>query len=122
MAVSQLTNLYIYLGKRDKSAVKILVIARGKPVAVSRLENPEILNLPSTMNDELIQTIYDNRMLWEPWVESADTFEDLRAALKDRGYGNIPLSSQPQISIRATTPTVNTNQLPKKNAMIRKRN
>jgi hypothetical protein len=121
MAANQTTNIYIYLARRDRSSVKILIVAKGKEILASRLDNPEILNLPSNMTDELAQVIYDNRMFWEPWAESADTFEDLRAALKDRGYTNIPLSSQPQITIKTTIPKINTNQLPQKITMIRKK-
>lgn len=121
MASNQIKNIYIYFARRDKSSVKILIVAKGKEILASRLENPETLNLPSNMTDQLVQLIYDNRMLWETWIESADTFEDLRAALKDRGYSNIPLSSQPQISMKTTIPKITTNQLPQKITMIRKK-
>jgi hypothetical protein len=60
MAANQTTNIYIYLARRDKSSVKILIVAKGKEILASRLDNPEILNLPSNMTDELVQLIYDS--------------------------------------------------------------
>jgi len=58
------SDLYLYLARRDKSGIRIL-------------------------DGQITQIIYDARMLWEPWVESANTFEELRASLKIRGYTNI---------------------------------
>ena len=120
MASTENQTIYIYLAKRDKTSVKIMIVGSGKKVMASRLENVELLNLPSDVSNALTQQIYDNRMLWEPWIESASTYEDLRNALKDRGYNNIPTSSQPSISNKVTVGKINTNFLPQRISMIRK--
>lgn len=114
------TDVYIYLAKRDKGAVRILLICSGLPIIATRLDNTDILSLSPELLGELKQKIYDNRIYWEPWIQSADTFTDFRAALKVRSYNNIPLSSQPEIYNVATQSTVNTKLLPQKTIMIRK--
>jgi hypothetical protein len=114
------TDVYIYLAKRDKSSVKILFICRGLPIIASRLEDVDALSLPAEISGELKQKIYDDRIYWEPWIQSADTFADFRAALKVRSYNNIPLSSQPEIYSVTAQSNANTKSLPQKTTMIRK--
>jgi hypothetical protein len=121
MANKLSSTIYIYLVKRDKGSVRILLKVTGKPINASRLEETQTLNLPVDWKNQLDQIIYDNRMLWEPWIESSGSFEDFRAALKTRKYLNIPLTAQPEISSTiATTTIINTSSFAKRNTMIRK--
>lgn len=120
MAINKITDVYIYLARRDKGGVRILLVTRGNPVMSTRVDNIDILGLSVEVASELKQKIYDDRIYWEPWIESADTFEAYRAALKVRGYTNIPLSSQPEIYSVSSKPSVNTKVLPQKTIMIRK--
>lgn len=112
------TNLYVYLGRRDKSGVRFVAKLQGQDMLPTRLESVESLNLPVSVTNQINQIVYESRMLWEPWIESSDQFEDLRAKLRLRGFFNIPLSSQPEISFTYSTNLIN---LPKKTTMIRKR-
>lgn len=116
-------NLFIYLGRRDKSGIRIIAKVTGKSQLPVRLTDASLLSLqlPASWHTEISQIIYDNRMQWEPWVESVDSFEDWRASLKKRGFSNIPISSQPEFT-QSTIQSVqiNVNYLPTQKKMIRK--
>ena len=120
---TKITDLYLYLARRDKAGIRIL--ARLK--STNRL--PTILNeaglislqLPSSWYKEISQTIYESRMLWEPWIQSVTTFEEFRNSLKKRGYTNIPVSSQPEFIVSTVeTQIVNVSRLPQNKTMLRK--
>jgi hypothetical protein len=48
------------------------------------------MGLSPELTEEIDQIIYDNRMLWETWVQSAANFNALKANLVKRGYSNLP--------------------------------
>jgi hypothetical protein len=114
------SELYIYLARRDKTAIRILMKVVGNPVLATRITDINLLNLPAEKANKVSQIIYDNRMLWEPWIESSSSFDNLRAALKTRGYQNIPMSPQPEISSSNGISSVSTANLPKQQTMLRK--
>ena len=108
------SNIYLYLSRRDRSSVRILCKLRGYEINASRIQNVD--------TTALNQIIYDNRMLWEPWVESAETYEDLKDSLRLRGYSNLPMSGQPEFTAANTaSPVVNPNALPRRTVMVQKR-
>lgn len=39
---------------------------------------------------KIYQLIFNNRMNYEPWIETAKDFEDLKLSLRERGYVNLP--------------------------------
>lgn len=53
------------------------------------------MNLPDELEREISHTIELNRMLFEPWVQSANGFQELKESLKKRGYKNLPISPSP---------------------------
>lgn len=119
----KMATLWLYLGRRDKTATRLLAIVQGKDIMATRIDNLDVLNLPITWQSQINQIVYDNRMLWELWIEAADTYEDLRTALKMRGYNNIPVSGQPELKAsNMQKPEVNLSSLPKKTTMLRKGN
>lgn len=117
-------NIFLYLGRRDKSDVKILAKLKGVKQPPNRLtENLQSynLNLSDTWTHQLSETIYDNRMLWEPWLESASSYEELRSKLRQRGYKNIPMIDSPILDItKSQIPVINTSFLPQKKSMVQK--
>lgn len=114
-------NIFLYLTKRDKTGVRILAKFKGKKQLATRLSELSSLQLPSGWEDKLEQIIYDSRMLWEPWIESVDNYDDLKSRLKLRGYRNIPVNSQPEFASDVlASPIVNLSNLSAKKTMIRK--
>jgi hypothetical protein len=94
-------KIYLYLGKRDKKGVKVLTVFSGSKLPRSRVEDVKSLHLPDSLEIGLIKTIFDNRLEWEVWIESAKNFGELKDRLNKRGYKHIPMhtnSIYPQIS------------------------
>jgi hypothetical protein len=115
------SDLYLYLTRRDKFSVRILAKFQGSPQLPVRISDLSLLQLPKEWEEQLNQIIYESRMLWEPWIESEDSFQNLRTKLKNRGYANIPISAQPEFTLAASrNPVVNTLSLEKKTIMIQK--
>jgi hypothetical protein len=44
------------------------------------------LGLPREITNQLNQNIHEERLMWEPWVEAAESFKALQSSLKNRGY------------------------------------
>lgn len=120
--MAKITDLWLYLGRRDKRGVRIIAKLRGREQLPVRVEDVSVLQLPPVWQTEIAQIVYDSRMEWEPWVESASTFDELRSSLKLRGYTKIPVTSQPEFtSATVSTPQINNSYLPEKKTMVRKR-
>lgn len=115
----EIKTLWLYLGRRDLKGVNILAILTAREQNPTRLANISTLGLPLTIASQIEKKIFDDRMLWEPWIETAATFEDLRASLKLRGYTQIPISGQPFFS-KITSNLINISRVEKQKTMIRK--
>src|SRR3972149_678995 len=85
------TRLYLYLGKRDKTGIKMVSLVQG-PKITARISDVKQLNLDTKWEQRLSRIMYDNRMDYELFVEHADDYQELREKLKAKGYGNIPSS------------------------------
>lgn len=119
---TKIVDLWFYLGRRDKRGVRIIAKLRGREQMPVRVEDVSALQLPPVWQAEITQIVYDSRMEWEPWVESASTFDELRASLKLRGYTKIPVTSHPEFATsNVQTPQINNSYLPQKKTMVRKR-
>jgi hypothetical protein len=79
-------KLYLYLAKRDKREIKILTTFFGNKIPPTKIHDVRKIGLPREMTNRLYQIIYDDRLLWEPWIESAESFDELKSSLKNRGY------------------------------------
>lgn len=118
---AELFYIYIYLGRRDKSGVRVLARVRGHEILPTRVNNLEDLRLPPDWTSQLNELVHENRMLWELWAETAKSYEELKDSLRTRGYTNVPLSGRTELSsFNLSTPIVNQNALPRKRIMVRK--
>lgn len=114
----------MYLTKRDKTGVRFLSQFKGQEdIPVVRVKDLNVLNLPDTYTQKLSEIIYDSRMQWEPWIESAESFDEVKKKIKKRGYTNIPISFSPEFggSNIALVPEVYTANLEKSKTMLRRR-
>ncbi len=112
-------SLYLYLARRDKKGVRLLATLNGKQSAATRLGDIRTLQLPAAMERELADVIYENRMYWEPWIESAASFKDLKSKLSGRGYKELPIHNRAAVTDHGQ-PTANTTALPKNNVMVQR--
>lgn len=85
-------SLYIYLARRDKKGIKVVsgFNFEGKAYA-TRVEDISRLGLGPQVSALVSKEAYENRMEYELFIESAESFDDLRLSLQNRGYSNLPL-------------------------------
>lgn len=61
-------------------------------------------------------------MLYEPWIESASDYNELRERLKSRGYKEVPMGPNPLLNLRTEkTPKADTSSCEVKKTMLRKK-
>jgi hypothetical protein len=81
------------------------------------------LELPKNWKNQIERVIYQNRMLYEPRMETADTFQDLKSRLKERGYHSLPLGNVVMLNLGGGTkkaPVANTSSYKAVKTMLRK--
>ena len=110
-------KLWIYLARRDKSAVELLTAVYGSKQTPARLTDIKPLLLPQSINNDLEKKVSDNKLLWELWIESAENFDELRSVLKARGYKQVPTSGTPTFGSYQVV--VNNKFLPQIKTMLR---
>lgn len=83
----------------------------------------EDLKLPIAWQRQISQIIHDNRMLYEPMLETATDFNELRDTLRHRGYSNIPMGATPLLDFKAyaKAPMAETSSVKVRRTMIRKK-
>ncbi len=118
-----MTILWLYLARRDSKGIRILTTFSGRSQAAVRVPDLSILQMPISWQTEIEQIIHDSRMLWEAWVESADTYDELRSKLQKRGYKEIPVNGTPEFvkTDQTSLPEVRTASLPSVKSMVRKK-
>jgi hypothetical protein len=60
-------------------------------------------------------------MLYEPWIESATTYHEIRDRLKARGYDQLPMGAVPMLELGAIPPKANTSSCKVQKTMIRRK-
>lgn len=115
-------RLYLYLASRSKQGIKLVTILQSEKSVCGRLESLEELKLPLAWQRQISQIIHDHRMLYEPMVETAKDFNDLRQTLKHRGYSNIPMGATPLLDFKAyiKAPVADASSVKVRRTMIRK--
>lgn len=116
-------RMYLYLGRRDKKGVQVVTVLDGPKLPPTRLIDLGALKLPSGMSEAVAQIIHDNRMFYEPWIESASSYQELRVALTKRGYCDLNLSSRPVYEGTSlySPPPVDTSKMPTRKVMVSKK-
>jgi hypothetical protein len=49
--------------------------------------------LPQIWERQIAQIVHDNRMLYEPQIETASDYEELKTNLKNRGFTDLPIGA-----------------------------
>lgn len=119
---SELTTIWLYLARRDKSGMEVLTVLKGRRQPAVRVKDLLVLNLPPSWFVEIQRKVEEKKMEWEPFVESAADFDALRESLKKRGYTNLPVNGQPLFSRTSflKPPEVNVNRLPDVKKMVQR--
>ena len=74
------------MARRDKKEIKILTTFNGQKIPPTRVKSVQQLGLGKDLSSKIEVAIYEDRLLWEPWIEGAEDFQELRTSLKNRGY------------------------------------
>ena len=86
-------RVYLYLAERNKKDMKLLSIMKGEKIYPTQIKDVKQLSLPKDYANKIAQTVYENRMHWDLWIESAENYTELKKSLKNRGFKNIPFFS-----------------------------
>ena len=116
-------KLYLYLASRSKQGIKLITTLTGESMVTSRVTDLTRLGLPTTWQIKIAQIIDDNKMMYEPWIESASSFNELKDRLKARGYTNIGSGASPMIQINSSEkiPKANTSSCQVVKTMTRRK-
>lgn len=94
-------RMYLYLANRSKNGMKLVTILQTSTTTCSRLTDVKTLSLPQMWERKITQIIHEHRMHFEPWIETASDFNQLRQKLAARGYTNLPATSSPLLTMQA---------------------
>lgn len=112
-------NLFIYLARLDKKGIKVLTaFDHAQKVYATRVSNVESLGMSPRVSSMISKEAFDNRMQYELYAESADSFESLRSSLKSRGYSHLPMQQFTGYTLPTTVN--NKNLITNKSTMLRR--
>lgn len=116
-------RLYLYLASRSKKGIKLITILQGESQVTSKVTDLKTLNLPQVWQNQIQKIIYDHRMLYEPWIESAKNYEELKTRLKERSFTDIPLGPLPLLNMGDfyEFPKADTSSCKIKTTMVRRK-
>jgi hypothetical protein len=83
---------YIYLAHRDKEGIKLLGSFKSNQETHQKI-NPNELKLSKDLEKAIAAAVFQNRMKWDLWIESANDYQDLSKKLKNRGFKNLSKNS-----------------------------
>lgn len=110
------------MASRDKNDMKLVTVLQTERDVNSGLTDLKELNLPPAWEQEIRKIIYDNRMRYEPKMQTATSYHDLREKLKSQGHTGVPNSATPLLNFSAyqAAPVANTTSCNVKRTMLRK--
>lgn len=114
-------KLYLYLAGRNKQGIKLVAVLQGDATVTSRVSDLKRLNLPQTWEIQIRRIIDDNKMLYEPWIESAKSYKELKERLQTRGYAQLPMGAMPMLNLTYNPPKANTSGCQVQKTMIRRK-
>ena len=100
--------------------MKLVTPLKSKNKIYSRIEKLTSLGLSAAWEKQISNVVYENRMMWELWVETAKDWETLKKALRKRGYRNVPNHSGPMITGIKASNEIKGKQEPLKKIMVQK--
>ena len=109
---------YLYLASRNKKGIKLVATLETSKFICSRITSVADLSLPLSWRKQIEQIIYENRMLYEPWLETADNFQELKTRLEKKGY-TVLSTTRPLLNLK-DAPPVNIRSCNVVKSMIRK--
>ena len=97
-----MAKLYLYLARRDKKGLRVISVFDGPETPPVRLQDVSLLHLPRHMEADISRAIHENRMYWEPWLETAESYEALKRSVRARGYTSVPIHGNAVVPAQLT--------------------
>ena len=116
-----MSRLFLYLASRKKEGIKLVAVMAGEPTVSTRLTDLQRLHLPHAWEVQIAKIIDDNKMHYEPWLESAESYNDLRDRLRARGYTQLAMGAVPMLNLGANPPKANTSSCHVQKTMTRRK-
>lgn len=85
--------MYAYLARRDKKGVKIITsFPHNNTISPTRVDPKDLqaMNIDPQTHSKILSESRENRMEYELYFETAESFEGLRKSLSKRGYSRVP--------------------------------
>lgn len=100
----------------------MITVLQGESIISAQINDLSTLGLPALWENKIKQVINENKMLYEPWIESAKDFEDLKQRLKGRGFTGLPMGLNTILDTPAygNAPKADTSSCRIKRTMMRK--
>jgi len=100
----------------------VITVLQGESTISSKINDLKTLELPELWEKKINKVINENKMLYEPWIESAKDFEDLKQRLKGRGFTGLPMGLITMLDIPSygNAPKADTSSCKIRRTMIRK--
>lgn len=115
------SKIFVYLAKRDKKEIKVLGILNNNkkchPTKI-KIEKINEINLPNEIINSIKEEYKKNKLIWEIYLESSDSYEELKKSLIRRGYKNLPLH---QITLNIIKSQINEKIFEENKTMLRKK-
>ena len=117
-------QIFIYLARKDKKGIKNLFnFSYKNKVYPTKINNSNIehFQFANEIKNVLYLELDKNKMLFDLYVESAESFQKLKESLVKRGFKNLPLQ---QISLKLMVNNRNINEdflITKKSTMLRRK-
>jgi len=87
-------KIFIYLARKNKGAVKLMGKAGEGECIATRIQDVKTLKLPTETQNELKKHLENNKINWDLWIESANSFQDLKNKLSKRGYTGFDITDK----------------------------
>ena len=100
----------------------MLKILNGPTCSPRKVEKIVDLGLSEESTENISAIILEHKMLWEPWMESAKDFQELKRKLKERGIKSVPMHASPVNKQKETTSEKNVIKDNKKSMLRKKKN
>lgn len=90
-------KVWVYLTQRNKKGVRFLSQFKGKEaISPTRMSDFSNLGLQVNYVQQLDQVVYDSRLLWESWIETAESFDEMTTKLKKERLFQSPYFFHPR--------------------------
>ena len=101
---------YLYIAKRNKKGTKLLARLEVPKPLISRVGDIKNLRLHPELENKIDKVVQKNKMYWELWIETAESYQKLKDALVKRGYSEISMHPVPMFNDVLPSP-VSTNRI-----------